>query len=698
MRSDGRGILNCAQWLALACAAGAQAAYGQTAEDDMAAIYGDNATISIATGSQKPLKLAPAVASVITAADIAAMGATELEQVLETVPGLHVMRTPIIYEPIYVMRGVYSAQLPQLLVLQNGLPVTTAFTGSKGTGWGSYPLHHVARIEIIRGPGSSLYGADAYSGVINIVTKSGADVSGTQAGVQTGSFHTHDAWLLHGGHIGDAKVAAYWRVGATAGPRNVITADAQSARDKQFGTHASLAPGPLNAGYDSADANVDVALRQWRLRAGYKLRDNMGSGAGVASALDPVGKTRSERIMADLSWSGALDDWTMGAAAGWMGYKQRIKTDFRLAPPGARFPTGLFPDGMIGHPDVSERQVRLSAYAVWTGMPNHSVRIGAGHDDLNLYHTATFKNYEANAAGVPVPKGPVMDYSVASPFMLPQRRRIDYLYVQDEWQFQPDWTLTAGVRHDRYSDVGATSNPRVALVWVAAYDLTAKLLYGHAFRAPSFNEQYALNNPVQRGNAAVQPETIRTTEAVLNWQASPDLVLRTNLFRFAMHDIIRTVPNAIAGTGATIQNTGSQDGTGAEVELAWQGTRDLRMLANFSYQRNVDRAAGRNAGYAPRRHWYARADWHVGEGWLISPQLNRVSGRVRVAGDNRPPVADYTTFDAALSRTFGKWGLSLQLRNAFDADAREPSPAPGLIPFDLPLAGRAVFAQAAYRF
>ncbi|GAB2837423.1 hypothetical protein GCM10027277_00250 [Pseudoduganella ginsengisoli] len=608
------------------------------------------------------------------------------------------MRTPLVYEPIYVMRGIYSVQLPQLLVLQNGLPVTVSYSGSKGTGWGSYPLQHVARIEVIRGPGSALYGADAYSGVINIVTKSGADVSGTQAGVQAGSFRSRDAWLQHGGQVGEARLAAYLRTGTTGGPREIIAADAQTGRDQQFGTHASLAPGPLNAGYDSADANLDMTLRQWRLRAGYKLRDNMGTGAGIGSALDPVGKTSSERIMADLSWAGACDDWAMGATAGWMGYKQRIKTDFRLSPPGTRFPTGVFPDGMIGHPDAFERQLRLSAYAIWTGWPSHSVRLGTGHDDLNVYHTATFKNYLSSAAGVPIPAGPVADYSVLSPFMLPQRRRIDYLYVQDEWQFQPDWTLTAGVRRDRYSDVGVTSNPRVALVWVASYDVTAKLMHGQAFRAPAFNDLYSISNPVQQGNRNVRPETIRTTEAALIWQAARDLVVRGNLFQFMMNDIIRVVPNAVSGTGATIQNTGSQQGKGMESELAWQATRDVRVMANFSYQRNIDQATGKNAGYAPRRHWYGRADWHFGDGWLLSPQVNRVSGRVRAAGDSRPPVADYTTVDAALSKTFGAWQISLQLRNAFDADAREPSPAPGLIPLDLPLAGRAVFAQAAYRF
>ena len=58
-------------------------------DDDLKAVYGDKLTVSIATGSQKSLRLAPAVTSVITAADIRAMGATDLDQVMETVAGVH---------------------------------------------------------------------------------------------------------------------------------------------------------------------------------------------------------------------------------------------------------------------------------------------------------------------------------------------------------------------------------------------------------------------------------------------------------------------------------------------------------------------------------------------------------------------------------------------------------------------------------
>lgn len=86
----------------------------------------------------------------------------------------------------------------------------------------------------------------------------------------------------------------------------------------------------------------------------------------------------------------------------------------------------------------------------------------------------------------------------------------------------PDWTLTAGVRHDRYSDFGDTTNPRLALVWEAAYNVTAKLMHGRAFRAPSFSEQYTIN-PVSTGNPDLKSERVGTTEFALAWAPRTEL-------------------------------------------------------------------------------------------------------------------------------------------------------------------------------
>lgn len=86
---------------------------------------------TLATGTLQNIADTPAVISVITAFDIETMGATDLDEVLETVPGLHVTYDKFTYTPIYSIRGVYSAFNPQVLVLINGVSIKTLYAGNR---------------------------------------------------------------------------------------------------------------------------------------------------------------------------------------------------------------------------------------------------------------------------------------------------------------------------------------------------------------------------------------------------------------------------------------------------------------------------------------------------------------------------------------------------------------------------------------
>ncbi len=143
----------------------------QAQENELAQVYGDKSFVTIATGTKQPIARAPSVATVITAEDIAAIGAADIDEVLETVPGLHVSRSPIGYNPIYTIRGIDTQYNPEVLMLVNGIPITGAYVGNRSQIWAGMPVENIARIEVIRGPGSALYGADAFAGVINIITK-----------------------------------------------------------------------------------------------------------------------------------------------------------------------------------------------------------------------------------------------------------------------------------------------------------------------------------------------------------------------------------------------------------------------------------------------------------------------------------------------------------------------------------------------
>ncbi|MBI4692771.1 MAG: TonB-dependent receptor [Gammaproteobacteria bacterium] len=660
--------------------------------------------VSIATGAPRTVRRAPAVTSVVTAGDIAAMGATTLDEVVGAIPGVHVSRAAVRYAPLFVMRGVGGGGQvgPDVLVLRDGVPMTTSYNGDTGAGWGfGIPVENIARIEVIRGPGSALYGADAFAGVINVITKTAADTPGTEFGVRGGTLGTWNAWGQYGGQLGPVAAAAYVRVGGTEGLDRRIGADAQTQNDKRFHTHASLAPGQVNTGHDDYDASVNLSYGHWLVRGGFLRRDHAETGAGVSSALDPSSWGRVDEFTADVGWSSneILDNWNLGITGSFLEYDFEIPTNLMLYPAGARIAGRNFPNGMVGGPNHWEHQFRFSGFAEYAGWRDHQWRAGAGHDLLEIYKTRTYKNFLLNPAGVPIPTGPVMEYSAIQPFVRPHERDVDYFYVQDEWQFARDWGLTAGLRHDRYSDAGTTTNPRVALVWDTTLTLTTKLLYGCAFRAPSFNEQFGIN-PVASGNPALAPEEVETLEAVVLWHPSDTAQLSFNVFRFRMDNLIRLVTNPAPAPGSTFQNIGSVEGTGLELEGRWDYSRALHFTGSYSLQRAEDLATHQDAGYAPRHDVYARAEWRHASGWNVDGQLNYIGDRRRTKGDARPGVPDYTTVDFTVrnSPTRYGWQLSFSLRNVFDADVREPSLAPGLIPNDLPQAGRSSYVQATYRF
>jgi outer membrane receptor for ferrienterochelin and colicins len=700
MKAFNRRVLSV--FLALACSSMAIAQ--ATEEEDLALAYGDKNTISIATGGQQLITRAPAVATVITSRDIEAMGATDLDQVLESVPGLHVSMTNIALNPIYEFRGIVTKTNPQVLMLVNGIPITNVLAGDRGQIWGGMPLENVARIEVIRGPGSALYGADAFSGVINIITKTAADINGTEYGFRAGSFNSRDAWIQHGGKLGALDAAFYLGVGETDGQKGIIQQDAQSAWDRVYSTNVSLAPGPIDAERKTIDARADLSHEAWRFRSAYQERE-VGTGAGVAGSLDPNGRGHSSRLYLDMSYEKAnwAPNWNVSGLAGYYDNKETGDPGYTLFPAGAFGSAGsgnsFDTNGMIGTPAHSERHEHASASAFYTGIEQHRIRIGTGYRIEDIYKVQEIKNYDATFAPLP---GGITDVS-GDPtlvYMLPHKRNISYAFAQDEWSFAKDWALTAGVRHDHYSDFGGTTNPRLALVWDAAYNVVVKAMHGTAFRAPSFNELYSINNPVVFGNSNLKPETITTDELAFAWQPVVRLQNNLNFFRYRMRNII------LPATPYYNAN-GDQIGRGLELESTLDATSDLRLTGSYSLQHSIDQASGQDAGLAPHRRLFVRADWRFAPLWHVGTKVNYVADRMREPGDTRAKIPDYTLVDLTLRResVAGNWDMRAMVTNLFDRDAREPTfqsvgttvPGNPITLSDLPLPGRAVYLQFQYK-
>lgn len=684
-------------------------------EKELLAYYGDEEFISIATGASQLISKAPAVASVLTTEDIKKIGATDLDEVLETIPGLHVSRNSVGYGPIYVFRGIYTEANPQVLMLINGVPLTNLFLGDRNQAWGGMPIEAIARIEVIRGPGSAVYGADAFAGVINIITKNAGELNGLEGGLRYGSFNTKDAWFSYG-HAGEKfDISASLEFHESDGQHETIGADAQSFLDVVSGTAASIAPGDVELERDNVDARLELTYGHLTLRTGAQIRKGGGLGVGLAQSLDTNGKVASKRYNADISYDNPsfTENLQVKANASFLNTSQEVDSNFVLFPPGSRGPffdplgAPLFPPfpyGIIGNPEGFERHARVNLSTTFDGFNKHLFSVGTGYYYGEVYKTEEEKNFGIHpATGFPIlPGSGLIDVSDTPLVFLPEDNRENrYVFVQDVWHFANDWELTAGVRYDHYSDFGDTVNPRLALVWSTSHNLTSKFLYGEAFRAPSFAETRVQSNPAVLGNPNLKPETLKSYEIAFNYRPTFDVNIDLNLFYYEWDDIIQFVPDA-SGTARTAQNTGKQNAHGLELELHWDITDHFSVLTNYSWQDSEDENNNADAANAPEQQFYIRGMATLPHDFDLSVQLNSVMDRNRADNDTRPDIDDYTIVDLTLrKRVLGdQLELALLAKNIFNEGAREPSlngsPVPQ-IPDDLPLARRSLLGEIRYK-
>ena len=696
----------------------------ENTDEDFSKIYDSDALTSIATGTQKPIHLAPAVANVITAQDIQNMGATTLDEALEMVPGLHVSVSPLkTLNSLYSIRGIHSGLNPQVLLTIDGVPVRDTYTGAR---FGTFrlPVANISRVEVIRGPGSAVHGADAFAGVINVITKSADEINGPRVGVRAGSFNSREIWGQYGGNIDDWRVVLSMESTKSDGdPNRKVSSDLAT----QLGAPSYATAYPLQTRYDILNTRIGVSNDRWDIRLSSWSQRDGGVGPGGAQAIDPVGSDKIESYQFDAGYHfpEKLNGWEMSSRLTHQYLND--KNIFELLPPGTVVPIGndgnigttpnancpvvaglgqaclvSFPNGVWGNPGGIYKNDSIELNAINTENVGHIIRteIGASRQTATANETKNF-GPGTSAAQVGTNPGPwVISGSLTDVtgtpniFILDQKRNAWYFALQDEWQFAPDWTLTSGVRADRYSDFGTTINPRMALVWAMQYNLTSKLLYGSAFRAPSFSELYAINNPVVLGNPKLKPEKINTLELAFDYRPTFNWQHLFNTYYYKAKDLIGYAPTA---AGLVAQNLNQQDGYGFEFESKWKPSDAWQLSAAFSWQHSKILDTNSAVPDAPQRLLTTTLLWKPQYDWSVYFSTNSVMNRVRAAGDNRGTIANYTFVDLTLrNRLSESVEFATSVRNLFNATGLEPSN--GTIPGDYPLAGRSLFAELSYQF
>lgn len=342
--------------------------------------------ISQATGYSMPLDKVPAIASIVTDEDIKNIGARNLAQALDPVPGLQVV-TGRGTNRLLSIRGIFADLGPDVLIKRNNVPISQGFFTTLNP-FDLLPVNNIERIEIIRGPNSATDGADALAGVINIVTKPSTDYRGTEIGGRAGIHDTFDAWLTHGSRLGPVNFGlglSFWN---TKGTDPTLETDFQSQLDVLTGADTSLAPGPAANDNYGTDLEMNLSGGPLGLRIGYYAVMHTGTGVGSVQVLDPNGEAKNRYFSTDLTYNDRVGpDLEVSGLFSYINRNSLLSEDF-LRPGGLPF----FPDGIFGDIKTRTRLFRGEGSLVWSGWRDHKVRLSAGAYETDVYDVEQHAN------------------------------------------------------------------------------------------------------------------------------------------------------------------------------------------------------------------------------------------------------------------------------------------------------------------
>lgn len=686
-------------------------------EDDLLSLYDDEDLITIATGTQKQVRFAPSVATIITAEQILRSGARNLSDVLERVPGIHVGDALLFDDHMISIRGIQTANNPQVLVQIDGVEVRHLFTAARPAGF-RLPLANVHRIEIIRGPGSAVHGADAFAGVINVITKSGAQINGTETGARYGSFNSQDVWLNAGFDNETVEWAFSHEYSRTDGDHDrMVSSVALDLANPTTNPPVNFFQGPFQSNYETFNTQLKMSMGDWTARLHNWRLSNGGNGPGGAQVPDPEGDVETDYYQLDLANRSELSsDLRLESRVGFHRGETDIDNvlfpagDYTVLPDGTAYPEPCtpgpascysFPAGVIGNPGGVAKVYDVDFALLYTALDNHVIRLGVGyaHESVDIEETKNFGFGVLNplAAEPRVAPNPPVDVS-GTPFVFLDdvERETYHVSLQDEIRLTNDLELTVGLRFDEFNDVGGTVNPRLALVWAADYNLTTKFLYGRAFRAPSFTELFSKNNPSQIGNADLEPETINTYEFSVDYQVKPDWNVQANAFYYEIDDLIDFVQSPPIRVA---QNAVDQKGMGLELSTFWEASEALAFSANGSIQKVEDAQTDEDVANVPEKQLFAEMIASPGNGLTINAELYWISERKRASLDPRPELDDFTIFNVAVRRDLPGNGLAIgaAISNVFDKGGAEPSDVDLIYAVsDYPIQGRAAYIELTY--
>lgn len=516
-------------------------------------------TVYGASKYEQKVTQAPASVSIVTADEIKKFGYRTLADMLRSVRGLYVSD-----DRNYSYLGMRGFQRPgdyntRVLVLVDGHRMNDNVYDQTEFGRENLiDVDLIDRVEVIRGPSSSIYGSSAFFGVINIVTKRGGQFDGVEASAEAGSFDSYKGRFSYGDKFKSGVEfllsGSYY---TSEGQRKLYY--------PEFDQRISADPRATNNGY-AKDADGEKAFNlfssaryeDFTLSGFYSSREKEVPTASFDTVFnDGREETTDYRAYVDLKYDHSFseDSQLQGRVfLDYASYYGTYPTDY--ANPGDPPNIVLNKDAVDGSWVGTEWQ--------WTKkvLDRHTLILGGEYRENLRQHQANYDDV--------FPRTYLLDDTRTSQTL--------GLFAQAEVSLRTNLVLNAGLRYDEYfGTFGGAVNPRMGLIYNPWKDGTFKLLYGEAFRAPNAYEQfYYLAQPTL---PELKPETIRTYELVYEQYLAEPYRLSASGFYYKIDDLISQTTTP--GGDIAFANLSGAHAVGGEFEL--EAKYDSGLMARVSY-------------------------------------------------------------------------------------------------------------------
>lgn len=502
---------------------------------------------------------APSSVTIITAEQIRNFGYRTLADILRSAKGFYVS-----YDRNYSYVGVRGFARPgdyndRILLLLNGHRLNDNVYDGAAIGT-EFPLDVdlIDRVEIVRGPSSSLYGTSAFFAVVNVITKSAPSLSGLELSGEVDGFGTYKGRSTYGVNRG-VEMLFSGTVYESAGPaRLFFPAFDTPSTNYGIAQHAD----------DDASRNIfgNISFHHFKLEALGSTREK-----GIPTA--SFGTVFNDRRTRTVDSSGFLDLQYSHPFSHDGEFNTRVSFDcyeyhgvYVYAPSTAGGPDVLNQDLVRGD------SFGVKSYVTKPLWQKKKATVGVSFRD-NLRQDQS--NYN------PVPFFLYLDDKRGSKEWA--------LFGQDEFTVAKGLILNAGLRHDHYESFGGTTNPRLALIYSPLRKTTFKLIYGRAFRAPNNYELYYHDGISQESNPYLLPEKIQTTEFVWEQDLGAAFRLSAAGFQNRITDLINEEEDRKNGL-IFYGNTEKVRSRGIELGLAGKTRYAIEGQISYTFQRTDDSA------------------------------------------------------------------------------------------------------------